>query len=142
MTEGLNLAEPSDITLDIGSFAKDEVPERSPLGAGYVILVARELTGLSQRSLARSIGTSQPALARLETGNRMPSVRTLLRIADAAGLDLTLGLRRHDPSEHDPAALEAMGFALIGTLHLNPEDGLADFTVLREPSVFEGPPDL
>ena len=35
-----------------------------------------------------------------------------------------------------------MGFALIGTLHLNPEDGLADFTVLREPSVFEGPPDL
>lgn len=115
---------------------------RSPLGAGYLILVARELTGLSQRRLARAIGTSQPAVARLETGNRMPSVRTLLRVADAAGLDLVVGLRRRDRREHDPAAIEAMGFALIGTLHLNPEDGLADFAVLREPGVFEGPPHL
>lgn len=57
-------------------------------GAGYVLLVACELTGMSQRRLADAVGTSQPALARLETGDRMPSVRTLLRVAEAAGFDL------------------------------------------------------
>lgn len=31
-----------------------------------------------------------------------------------------------------------LGFALVGTLHLNEQDGLADFVVLREPTVFEG----
>ncbi len=72
----------------------------------------------------------------------MPSIRTLLRVAEAAGFELTIGLRRPDRREHDPAALEAMGFALIGTLHMNAEDELADFAVLREPSVCEGPPDL
>ena len=133
--------ESGDITLDIGPVAKKD-GQPSPLGAGYLILVARELTGLSQRRLAEALGTSQPALARLETGNRMPSARTLLRVAEAAGFELAVGLRRRDSPDHDPAALEAMGFALIGTLHLNPEDGLADFAVLREPSVFEGPPDL
>jgi transcriptional regulator with XRE-family HTH domain len=65
-----------------------------PLGAGYLILLARELSGLSQRALASEMGRSQPSPATLETGNRPPTIRTLLRIADAAGLELVLGLRR------------------------------------------------
>jgi transcriptional regulator with XRE-family HTH domain len=110
-----------------------------PLGAGYVILVARELSGLSQRALATEIGSSQPSLATLETGNRLPTIRTQLRIADAARLELVLGLRRpnaHKPEHH---AIEELGFALLGTLHPNAEDGLADFVVLREPKPWEGP---
>ena len=132
----VDLPEPGDIHLDI-----DRPPgvQPSPLGAGYLILVARELTGLSQQRLAGRIATSQPALARLETGNRIPTVRTLLRIADAAELDLVLGLRRPDRPRPDPQRLERQGFTLIGTLHPNPEDGLADFVVLREPTPFEGP---
>lgn len=106
-----------------------------------MLLVARELTGISQRRLAEAVGTSQPALARLETGDRMPSVRTLLRVAEAAGFDLVVGLRHPEEPAPDPKALEELGFALVGTLHRNPDDGLADFAVLREPSVFEGPPD-
>jgi hypothetical protein len=39
----------------------------------------------------------------------------------------------------DPEVLRALGFDLIGTLRPNPEDGLADFVVLREPTPFEGP---
>ncbi len=69
----------------------------------------------------------------------MPSVRTLLRVASATDLELVVGLRRPGSPRPDPAVLERQGFALIGTLHPNPEDGLADFLVLREPSVFEGP---
>jgi transcriptional regulator with XRE-family HTH domain len=112
-----------------------------PLGAGYVILVARELSGLSQRALATEIGSSQPSLATLETGNRLPTIRTLLRIADAAGLELVLGLRRPTPTvpKPDHHAIEELGFALLGTLHPNAEDGLADFVVLREPKPWEGP---
>ena len=133
------LPEPADTFFDIGDLAEVRTTQASSLGAGYLILVARELTGLSQRRLAGAIGTSQSALARLETGNRMPTVRTLLRVATATGLELVVGLRRPGFPQPDPAVLERQGFALIGTLHPNPEDGLADFVVLREPSVFEGP---
>jgi transcriptional regulator with XRE-family HTH domain len=135
-----NLSAPTDTHLDISNRREIQTPP-SPLGAGYLILVARELTGLSQRRLARAIATSQPALARLETGNRLPTIRTLLRVAGAAGVDLVVGLRRPGFEPPDPTVLERQGFALIGTLHLNPEDALADFVVLREPTPFEGPRD-
>jgi transcriptional regulator with XRE-family HTH domain len=102
------------------------------IGAGFLILVARELTGTSQRRLAKRVGTSQPTLARIETGNRTPTVRTLLRVARAAGFELVLGLRRPDARLPPQRTLDA--FALIGTLHLNEDDGLADFVVCREPS--------
>ena len=140
MADGwLDVSAPTDTHFDIGGRPEIRSPQPSPLGAGYLILVARELTGLSQRRLATAIGTSQPALARLETGNRIPSVRTLLRVTGATGLHLVVGLRRPEAAKPDPAALESQGFVLIGTLQLNPEDGLADFVVLREPSPFEGP---
>jgi transcriptional regulator with XRE-family HTH domain len=135
----VDLSAPTDTHLDIGGRPEIRSPQPSPLGAGYLILVARELTGLSQRRLAKAIGTSQPALARLETGNRVPSVRTLLRVASAAGLDLVVALRRPESSKPDPQVLQNQGFARLGTLHVNPDDGLAELVVLREPSPFEGP---
>jgi len=139
---GPKLPETTDTSLDIGPLSRNEGAERSPLGSGYVILVARELTGLSQRRLAKAIHTSQPALARLETGGRMPSMRTLLRITEAAGFDLVIGLARSERLDPDPPALERMGFDLVGTLHPNADDGLADFLVIREPHVWAGPPTL
>jgi len=134
----VELPEPVDIDLRIGPVAQIP-PQPSPLGAGYLILVVRELTGLSQRTLARAIGASQPSLATIETGNQMPTVRTLMRIADAAGFQLVIGLRRRDAPTPDPDVLHAQGFDLVGTMETNAEDGLADFVVLREPSPFEGP---
>ena len=62
-----------------------------------------------------------------------------MRIADATGFDLVIGLRRANAPRPNPEALHALGFDLIGTLRPNPEDGLADFVVFREPSPFEGP---
>jgi transcriptional regulator with XRE-family HTH domain len=136
--EGVVLPDADDTHSDIGSLGKMGPPP-SPLGAGFLILVTRELSGLSQRQLAARTNTSQPNLATLETGNRMPTVRTLMRIADASGFELVIGLRRPDAPSPDPDVLRAQGFDLVGTLTANPQDGLADFVVLREPSPFEGP---
>ena len=130
----------SDFAIDaVGEIAPPPSPTPSPLGAGYLILVVRELSGPSQRALAHAIGTSQPTLATIETGNRVPTIRTLLRVADATGFELVIGLRRPNIPASTPTALHAQGFDLLGTLKPNPQDGLADFVVLREPSPLEGP---
>lgn len=109
------------------------------MGAGYLVLVARELTGLSQRRLAQRVGTTQPSLAKIESGSRIPTLRNMLRVATAAGYELVLGLIGAD--EDPPLPDELDPFALVGVLRLNPEDDLADFVVLKEPSVFDGPKD-
>jgi transcriptional regulator with XRE-family HTH domain len=54
----------------------------------------REDRGLTQAELAARIGSTQPALARLEAGGVMPSLDTLHRIAEALGLELVVDLRR------------------------------------------------
>ena len=132
--------EPSEpVDTDFGIDAVPEIPPPSPLGAGYLLLVLRELSGLSQRSLARAVKTSQPTLATLETGNRTPTIRTLMRVGQSAGFELVIGLRRFGAPRPDPGILHAQGFDLLGTLRPDPQDGLADFVVLREPSPFEGP---
>jgi transcriptional regulator with XRE-family HTH domain len=55
---------------------------------------AREDRGLTQAELAARIGSTQPALARLEAGGVTPSLDTLHRIAEALGLELVVDLRR------------------------------------------------
>lgn len=64
---------------------------RDDMGVGYLILKARAAAELSQSQLAKKIGTSQPMIARWESGAQLPSVRSLIRIAEATGFDLTLG---------------------------------------------------
>jgi ribosome-binding protein aMBF1 (putative translation factor) len=54
---------------------------------------AREKLGVTQAELATRIGSTQPAVARLEAGGVSPSVDTLQRIADALGLELVVELR-------------------------------------------------
>jgi transcriptional regulator with XRE-family HTH domain len=95
------------------------------LGVGELLLTARELTGLTQSQLAACASTSQSAISSMETGNRLPSVRTLVRIAEAAGFELVVGLRV--PAAHDPTVL--------GALIADPRDHLADFVPIRTPSV-------
>jgi transcriptional regulator with XRE-family HTH domain len=67
--------------------------ERARMGVGYLVLKARAAAGLSQAQLAKRIRTSQPMVARWESGKQLPSVRTLVRIAQATGFDLAVGLR-------------------------------------------------
>lgn len=54
---------------------------------------ARERIGITQAELATRIGSTQPAIARLEAGGNTPSFDTLRRIAAALGLELVVELR-------------------------------------------------
>jgi transcriptional regulator with XRE-family HTH domain len=53
----------------------------------------RRERGLSQADLAALVGTTQSAIARLESGGRPPRIDTLLRIANALDSDLHVELR-------------------------------------------------
>lgn len=53
---------------------------------------ARTAANLTQAELARRIGTTQSAVARLEGGRVSPSFATLQRYAEATGTRLTVGL--------------------------------------------------
>ncbi len=54
---------------------------------------ARERLGVTQAELASRIGSTQPAIARLEAGGVPPSLVTLHRIAAALGVALVVELR-------------------------------------------------
>jgi DNA-binding XRE family transcriptional regulator len=49
------------------------------------LIAARIRAGLSQTEVAERMGTSQSAVARLESGRSLPSLRTLERYASATG---------------------------------------------------------
>jgi transcriptional regulator with XRE-family HTH domain len=53
----------------------------------------RRARGLSQQELADLTGTTQSAIARLESGGRPPRIDTLLRIANALDCELDVRLR-------------------------------------------------
>jgi transcriptional regulator with XRE-family HTH domain len=60
---------------------------------------ARKRAGLSQRELAEKAGTTQSAIARLETGRSTPSFDTVLRLVRLCGLDLDIMLVERDDSD-------------------------------------------
>jgi transcriptional regulator with XRE-family HTH domain len=53
----------------------------------------REAQGLTQSELARRIGSTQPAIARLEAGGVAPSLASLECVAAALGLELVVGFQ-------------------------------------------------
>jgi DNA-binding XRE family transcriptional regulator len=61
--------------------------------------LARELIGarakakLSQAQVARRMGTSQSAVARMESGRTLPSTTSLVKYAKAVGKELRVTLR-------------------------------------------------
>jgi len=87
------------------AYAKD----REAMGVGYLVLKARAAAGMSQAQLARAIGTSQPTIARWESGSQVPSVRSMMKIAEATGFELALGLHRPADSARKLFAVEVIG---------------------------------
>jgi ribosome-binding protein aMBF1 (putative translation factor) len=60
------------------------------------VMAVRNRAGLTQEQLARKMGTTQPVVARLESGRTRPSMRTLERLAEATGSRLLISFEpRH-----------------------------------------------
>jgi len=57
------------------------------------LLRARLNAGLSQAELAARMKTSQSSIARLESGQTLPSTKTLLRFAQATGTRVQMRLQ-------------------------------------------------
>ena len=66
---------------------------KEAFGLAERVRQARERLGITQAELAFRIGSTQPAIARLEAGGSTPSFATLRRIAGALGLELVVELR-------------------------------------------------
>ena len=62
--------------------------------AGALLRQARKRAGLSQAELASRAGVTQSVISAYESGHRQPSIPALARLIEAAGSELTLGLRR------------------------------------------------
>jgi predicted transcriptional regulator len=54
------------------------------------LIAARARAGLSQSEVAQRMGTTQSVVARLESGKRPPSMRTVERFAQAVGGHLVM----------------------------------------------------
>jgi ribosome-binding protein aMBF1 (putative translation factor) len=69
-----------------------------------VVMDVRNRAGLTQEALARKMGTTQPVVARLESGRVRPSMRTLERLAEATGSRLLISFEPRDAKR--PAGTE------------------------------------
>ena len=58
------------------------------------LIAARARAGLTQRDVAERMGTTQSAIARMEGGRRVPSLRSVQRYARAVGSHAVVRLER------------------------------------------------
>ncbi len=72
--------------------------------AGSLLRSARLRLGLSQTRFADVLRIAQPTLSAYESGRRQPTLPTLLRMLNRAGLDLRLELAERD--DHDRVLAE------------------------------------
>jgi len=80
---------------------------------------ARVAAGLTQADLARHLGTTQSAIARLESGHANPRIDTLDRALRACGRRLSL-----DSQPHNSSIDETL---VAGRLRLSPGDRIKSF---------------
>lgn len=57
-----------------------------------MIIEKRLKSGLTQKALAKRIGTKQPVISRLERGTYNPSIKFLHRVADALDAELRVSI--------------------------------------------------
>ena len=81
------------------------------MDAASLLREVRIRAGLTQRALAEAAGTSQSAVAAIESGSKQPTVATLDRLLRAAGSELV-------PAAPEQAALLRRSRRLLDVLHL------------------------
>jgi transcriptional regulator with XRE-family HTH domain len=74
----------------------------SEFALASAVIDARVRAGLTQAALARKMGTTQPVVARLESGRTHPSMRTLARLAEATGSRLRISFEPRGQKQPRP----------------------------------------
>jgi transcriptional regulator with XRE-family HTH domain len=70
---------------------------------------ARKRAGLTQRALAELAGTTQSAIARLESGRTRPAFDDVLRLVRLCGYDVEVSIVEPDVSDrHQAAAMQPL----------------------------------
>lgn len=64
--------------------------EQKKLEAAMMITQLRTTAGISQKKLADKAGIAKSTIARIENGNMSPTVKTMEKIANAAGKKLEM----------------------------------------------------
>ncbi len=73
----------------------------------------RTEAGLTQEGLAKRMGTTQSAIARMEGGGTRPTLETLEKLAAAVGQDLVVGFGEHLRENRSIAKLVRDGHAVV-----------------------------
>ena len=73
-------------------FRKEYAAADAEFRVAEALIRARIRARLTQTQLAKRLGTTQSAIARLESGRTSPSVATLRRYADATGSRLVIDI--------------------------------------------------
>jgi len=73
----------------------------------------RSEAGLTQAELAKRMGTTQSAIARMEGGGVRPTLDTLEKLAAAVGQELVVGVGAHLSENRSIAKLVREGHAVV-----------------------------
>ena len=76
------------------AYQEAHAASKGEFALAHELIAARVHAGLTQEQLAQRMGTTQSAIARLESGLRMPGVRTLEKLAEATGTRLLVRFER------------------------------------------------
>jgi transcriptional regulator with XRE-family HTH domain len=77
-------------------FVKEYAALETEYKLAATLIRLRLARGLTQEDLAKLLNTKQESIARLESGDSLPSLSTVKKIADALDADLEINLRpRH-----------------------------------------------
>jgi DNA-binding XRE family transcriptional regulator len=106
---GNMLTMPRSRVSPVGASVADDIRRRDKADAEYrkvrarfaraeavarLLIQFRMKHNLTQEQLAQLMGTSAPAISRLESGTHVPSLTTLSRLAEAAGERLVIGFEK------------------------------------------------
>lgn len=97
---------------------------------GSLVREARRRHGLDQAELAERLGTSQPAISRIERNQVSPTVETLERMLNAMGE--TLRVSTFSLAEPAPGGSNQSIAELRADFRLSPEERLAQAAQLSE----------
>ena len=96
LTERTKLKDLKERLMEDAEFRREYALADDEFALIEALVRARAAAKLTQAELARRLGTTQSAIARLEGGRVSPSFTTLRRYAEATGTRLTVGLVRAD----------------------------------------------